>query len=78
MEEGEKEGLVISMDDKAYLHPGTDVGMRDVKTTRICYVADEETQRKLLSTILAFHKYILPHPHFASWLDMLQTDQSTK
>lgn len=40
--EGEKEGLVISMDDKAYLRPGTDVGMRDVKTGRIYDVADEE------------------------------------
>ena len=27
-EKGEKEGLVISMVDKAYLRPGTDVGMR--------------------------------------------------
>jgi len=30
-----------SMDDKAYLRPGTDVGMRDVKTGRINDVADE-------------------------------------
>ena len=35
------------MDDKAYLRPGTDVGMRDVKTTRIYDVADEEKPRKL-------------------------------
>ena len=42
--EGEKEGLVISVDDKAYLRPGTDVGMRDVKTGRIYDVADEEKQ----------------------------------
>ena len=35
------------MDDKGYLRPGTDVGMRDVKTGRIYDVADEEKQRKL-------------------------------
>ena len=67
--EGEKEVLVISMDDNAYLRPGTDVGTRDVKTGRIYDVADEEKQRKLPQHDLASHKFMLLHPHFASWLD---------
>lgn len=56
--EGEKEGLVISMDDKAYLRPGTDVGMRDVKSGRIYDVADEEKQRKLPQ-----HDFSIPQVH---------------
>lgn len=55
--EGEKEGLVISMDDKAYLCPGTDVGMRDVKTARIY---DEEKQRKLPQ-----HNFGIPQVHIS-------------
>ena len=35
------------MDDKAYLRPGTDVGMRDLKAGRIYDVSDPEKQRKL-------------------------------
>ena len=42
----DKDGLVLSMDDKAYLRPGTDVGVRNVKAGRI-YVSDPEKQRKL-------------------------------
>ena len=56
--EGEKDGLVISVDDKAYLRPGTDVGMRDVKTGRIYDVADEEKQRKLPQ-----HDFSIPQVH---------------
>ena len=56
--EVEKEGLVISMDDKAYLRPGTDVGMRDVKTARIYDVADEEKPRKLPQ-----HDFSIPQAH---------------
>ncbi|CAH3184731.1 unnamed protein product [Porites lobata] len=56
--EGEKDGLVISVDDKAYLRPETDVGMRDVKTGRIYDVADEEKQRKLPQ-----HDFSIPQVH---------------
>ena len=36
------------MDDKAYLRPGTDVGMRDAKSeVKIYDVSDKEKQRKL-------------------------------
>lgn len=54
----EEKGLVISMDDKAYLRPGTDVGMRNVKTGKIYDVADEEKQRKLPQ-----HDFSIPQVH---------------
>ncbi len=40
-------GLILSMDDKAYLRPGTDVGMRNAKSGKIYDVSDKEKQRKL-------------------------------
>lgn len=63
----EKEGLVVSMDDKAYLRPGTDVGMRNVKAVKI-YDVDNDDQRKesYHSMTLAFRKFILLHHHSAS------------
>ena len=39
--------LLISMDDKAYLRPGTDVGFRDTKAGVIYDVCDPEKQRQL-------------------------------
>lgn len=45
--EKDKDGLVLSMDDKAYLRPGTDVGVRNVKAGRIYDVSDPEKQSKL-------------------------------
>lgn len=41
------DGLVLSMDDKAYLRPGTGVGVRDTKSGKIYDVSDKEKQRKL-------------------------------
>ena len=43
----DNEGLVLSMDDKAYLRPGTDVGVRDTKSGKIYDVSDEDKQRQL-------------------------------
>ena len=40
------DGLVISMDDKAYLRPGTDVGARTVRRKRI-FVSDKSKQKRL-------------------------------
>ncbi|XP_070561926.1 uncharacterized protein [Ptychodera flava] len=39
--------LVLSMDDKAYLRPGTDVGARNVKTMKVFDVTDVDKQKKL-------------------------------
>ncbi|XP_070580686.1 uncharacterized protein [Ptychodera flava] len=50
--------LVISMDDKAYLRPGTDVGARDVKTGVIYDVANQEKQKKLPQ-----HDFSTPEVH---------------
>ena len=52
-------GLILSMDDKAYLRPGTDVGMRNVKSGRIYDVVDEEKQKKLPE-----HAYDFSNPKF--------------
>ena len=43
----EKHSVVISMDDKAYLRPGTDVGARDTKAGIVYDVADPLKARKL-------------------------------
>ena len=46
--EGQKENsLLISMDDKAYLWPGTDVGVRDTKAGVIYDVCEPEKQKQL-------------------------------
>ena len=46
--EGQKEhSLLISMDDKAYLRPGTDGGVRDTKAGVICDVCEPEKQKQL-------------------------------
>ena len=45
----EKDGFVVYMDDKAYLWPGTDVGMRNVKTG-VVYVTDEAKQKRITPT----------------------------
>ena len=46
--EGQKEhSLLISMDDKAYLRPGTDVGVRDTKAGVIYDVCEPEKQKQL-------------------------------
>ena len=39
--------LEISMDDKAYIRPGTDVGFKDIKAGVILQLTNEEQQRKL-------------------------------
>ncbi|CAG2257868.1 unnamed protein product [Mytilus edulis] len=39
--------LDISFDDKAYIRPGTDVGLRDTKAGKILTLTDESRQRKL-------------------------------
>ena len=39
--------LVVSMDDKAYLWPGTDVGARNTKAGVIYYVCDPDEQKQL-------------------------------
>lgn len=39
--------LVVSMDDKAYLRPGTDVGARNTKAGVIYDVCDPNEQKKL-------------------------------
>lgn len=41
------DGLVLSMDDKAYLRSGTDVGARNTKSGKIYGVTDIEKQKKL-------------------------------
>ena len=43
----DNEGLVLSMDDKAYLRPGTDAGVPDTKSGKIYDVSDEDKQTKL-------------------------------
>ena len=45
--EQEKHNVVISIDDKAYLRPGTDVGARDTKAGVVYDVADPNKRRKL-------------------------------
>ena len=45
--EQEKHNVVISMDDKAYLRPGTDVGARDTKAGVVYDVTDPIKRRKL-------------------------------
>jgi len=46
--EGQKEhSLLISMDDKAYLRPGTDVGVRDTKAGVIYDACEPEKQKQL-------------------------------
>lgn len=46
--ESQKEhSLVVSMDDKAYLLPGTDVGARNTKAGVIYDVCDPNEQKKL-------------------------------
>ena len=45
--EKDNDGLVISMDDKAYLRPETDVGMRDIRAGKIYDVTDPEWSEKL-------------------------------
>ena len=52
------ESLVLSMDDKAYLRPGTDVGVRDTKSGKIYDVSDEEKSRKLPQ-----HDFSTPEVH---------------
>ena len=39
--------LIISKDDKAYIRPGTDVGMTGARTQVIFQPTDEERARKL-------------------------------
>ena len=39
--------LVVNMDDKAYLRPGTDVGARNTKAGVIYDVCDPNEQKKL-------------------------------
>ena len=46
-EDQKENSLLVSMDDKAYLRPGTDVGARDTKTGVIYDVSDPEEQKKL-------------------------------
>ena len=53
----ENHGLVLSMEDKAYLRPGTDVGMRNVKSGRIYDVVDEEKQKKLPEHDFSYPKF---------------------
>ena len=45
--EQEKHNVVISMDDKAYLRPGTDVGARDTTAGVVYDVTDPIKRRKL-------------------------------
>ena len=45
--ENNNQSLIISFDDKAYLRPGTDVGVRDVKKGVIFDVADPQKQKQL-------------------------------
>ena len=40
----DEKGLILCIDDKAYLRPGTDVGMRDAKSGKIYDVSDKEKQ----------------------------------
>ena len=46
-ESQKKHSLVVSMDDKAYLRPGTDVGARNTKAGVIYDVCDPNEQKKL-------------------------------
>ena len=46
-EDQKNHGVLISMDDKAYLRPGTDVGARDSKAGVVYDVADPEKRREL-------------------------------
>ena len=62
----ENHSLILSMDDKAYLRPGTDVGMRNVKSGRIYDVVDDEKQKSCQSMILVTPNFILLHLRFAS------------
>ena len=62
----ENRSLILSMDDKAYLRPGTDVGMRNVKSGRIYDVVDDEKQKSCQSMILVTPNFILLHLRFAS------------
>ena len=52
------ESLVLSMDDKAYLHPGTDVGVCDTKSGKIYDVSNKEKSRKLPQ-----HNFSTPEVH---------------
>lgn len=54
----DNDGLVLSMDDKAYLRPGTDVGARNTKSGKIYDVSDQEMQRKLPQ-----HDFSVPQVH---------------
>ena len=54
----DKDGLVLSMDDKTYLRSGTDVGVRNVKAGRIYDVPEKQRKLKLLQ-----HDFSNPQVH---------------
>ena len=53
-----KVGLVVSMNDKVYLRPGTDVGFRNTRAGKIYDVSDKEKSRKLPQ-----HDFSTPEVH---------------
>ena len=62
----ENHGLILSMDDKAYFCPGTDLGMRNVKRGRIYDAEAKEKQKKLPEHDFSNRNFILLHLRFAS------------
>lgn len=59
-----KFNLIISKDDKAYIRPGTDVGMTGARNQVIYQPTDEEKARKLPQHDFANPKvYIIPATH---------------
>ena len=63
-EDDRKYTLIKSMDDKAYVHPGTSVVLRDVKQGGIFQPCDSEVARKLLKYNWVNEEvYITPSTH---------------
>ena len=59
-------GIEISMDDKAYICPDTDVGYRNTRADVILGLSDEENRTNFLSMISLWQKFARHQVHFES------------